>query len=341
MSDISIEIVKSTYINEDALRVQPYKVYRFGYGEGRVYYTMPDEKTVNVYSSLTTALNQSNPLAQPLLEWYCKLGYDEAKRFSKMKAHYGTMLHQLIGEVAISMECNLDKAHMQQIVEDYTSKHNYWQPECATWASTLQEDMVAWMQFAAKSKMRVLAVELCLVSDKMLYATQIDIVCKMFDDVKGNWGEVYKSGERKGEPKETYKEFEFTALINMKSGRHGFYRSQGIQLEAERRIFEENYPDIKIDKIYNWSPKEWNNYADDKESYQLKDWTGEVNEREFDAIMVLADERYRQKVMEKEFNQIYGQVYWNNYPTNCVKRVTMADILTFHAEQKLRNQILL
>ena len=45
-----------------------------------------------------------------------------------------------------------------------------------------------------------------------------------------------RPADRKGEPKETTKVIEKTAIINFKSGKHGFYRSNGIQIECERQF---------------------------------------------------------------------------------------------------------
>src|SRR3546814_20574386 len=54
----------------------------------------------------------------------------------------------------------------------------------------------------------------------------------------------------------------------------------GIHLEAERELWEENFPDLPLDAAYNWSPKEWTSTP----SYNLKDWTGDVTREEVDLI---------------------------------------------------------
>src|SRR5690606_26774355 len=93
------------------------------------------------------------------------------------------------------------------------------------------------------------------------------------------------------------------AIINFKSGRHGFYRSNGIQIEAERQLWEENFPDLPLDAAFNWSPKDWTGGSP---TYNLKDWTGDISMDEVEAVMKLADIRYASKAERKQYTSISG-----------------------------------
>jgi len=82
-------------------------------------------------------------------------------------------------------------------------------------------------------------------------------------------GEVYKSGAKAGEPKESKQARKVTAMIDYKSGRKGFYVSHEIQLKIYQELFEAVFPEDPIEKLYNFSPKDWRTSP----SYNLKDQT--------------------------------------------------------------------
>jgi hypothetical protein len=86
---------------------------------------------------------------------------------------------------------------------------------------------------------------------------------------KGFFGEVYKAGEKKGMPKESKQEKVVTAIVDFKSSENGFFDKHFFQLQLNKRIFEENYPDRSIDRLFNWSPKAWIS----EPTFNLKDQT--------------------------------------------------------------------
>jgi beta-xylosidase len=64
------------------------------------------------------------------------------------------------------------------------------------------------------------------------------------------------------------------AIIDWKTGKHGFYRSHEAQLHMYKLLVEENFPEIAEKheiRLYNWAPKEWENEDDAK--YTFKDQT--------------------------------------------------------------------
>jgi hypothetical protein len=236
-----------------------------------------------------------------------------------MTQHYGTLMHLLIGEYLQTM--TFDFEEVEEKVRVYLSDKSYWERECADWGEKLRYDIAAFIQFSVDVKLVPLGIEYVLLSSTRNYGTLIDLVCKMTIEEKGFHGEVYQSGARKGEPKETKQAREITAIINFKSGRHAFYRSNGIQCICEKMLWEENFPDVPLDAAFNWCPKEWHTTP----SYNLKDWTGEVEQSEIDAVLMLADLRYGSKAVNKQYVSVGGQYYSTRSLDECVRVVPVEE----------------
>ena len=318
---MSLELVTCDWFDADALRLPSYRVGRIYANGGRFYIRINEdgslESPLRAYTSLTTAIDQCQPMAPSLLEWYCKWGYAEAKRLGRVAAMYGTMLHLEIGSYLQLNYYDFDT--VQERIAAVLTKENYYPPECAEWETNLKYDMAAWIAFAQEYQIKPLGIEYVLLSDRG-FGTLIDLVCRLKMPVKGFHGEVYKSGDRTGQPKETTVSIEKTAIINFKSGRHGFYPSHGIQLCCEKLLWEENFPDLPLDCALNWSPKEWQVTP----SWNLKDWTGEISTEEIDAVLNLAQIRYGDKAMDKKFISIQGQAF-STRPIDCVQIKTVAE----------------
>jgi len=73
--------------------------------------------------------------------------------------------------------------------------------------------------------------------------------------------------------------------LDAKSGRKGFYDDHVVQLAAYDVLIKENFPEIKIDKLFNWAPKDWRNAP----TYHLKDQTDSWNIEKFPHMMAMAE----------------------------------------------------
>lgn len=319
---MSFELVTPDWFDADAIRLPDYKVGRVYYGGGRSYLRiLPDgtlEQPFRLYTSLTTAIDSCQPTEQGLLQWYCSHGLDEATRLSKLAANYGTLMHREIGSYLSLNYYDFDT--IQERVTAFLSEVNYWQPETDQWTDKLKYDVAAFISFAQEYEIKPLGIEYVLLSNRG-FGTMIDLVCKLKVPVKGFHGELYKSGDRKGQPKETTERLEKTAVINFKSGRHGFYRNHGIQITCEKLLWEENFPDLPIDCAMNWSPKEWIVSPD----YNLRDWAGEIEEDEINAIMALAQIRYGNKAINKKYIGISGQAFSTRPISGCISMQTVEE----------------
>lgn len=252
----------------------PYQLKRINLKKGR-YYIKPGRPKPFMFQSVTSALGVSTPLPDAIIKKMCETGYREWKIFLNERATYGTIMHILAADHLTQGGTDFDA--LGEKVFNLFSKYRVSEDLWFQWYEDLNQDMLAFAQFCMEYNVRPHLVEIPLASEAYGFAGTIDIVCDITVSEKGFWGEVYKSGERKGEPKETKQEIEYTAVIDLKSGRHGHTNQHAEQLRLCEMLIRENYPERtagKIIKLYNWSPKDWRTEA----GYSLTDQTDKNTE---------------------------------------------------------------
>jgi hypothetical protein len=47
------------------------------------------------------------------------------------------------------------------------------------------------------------------------------------------------------------------AIVDFKSGRHGFFPQHEAQLKMYERMWNENFPTVPVTHVFNWSPDNW------------------------------------------------------------------------------------
>lgn len=277
---LHIETVNTDWYDSDAIRLPSYKVGRVTFGAGRSYFRINEDGTLampfRLYTSLTTTIGQSLPDSQHLLDWKLSLGKLESERYSRMKAHYGTMMHEQIG-VFIQSGGTWDLGMASEVVDRYILENSLNYPECANWERDLQKDLMAFGLFYHERRVKPLGLEYVLLS-KTGFGTPIDLVCELDLD-----------GGRK------------RAVINFKSGRKGFYESHEIQMEFERQLWNENFPDMIAEVACNWAPSDWRS----KPGYKLKEWSSAVAQ-ELPHIIALAEIRYARAAENRKYKVFSG-----------------------------------
>lgn len=269
VKDLHAEEVKALYFDSEALIEPPYKLFRLdSKGGNRNYYRFDEKNNPEFFISVTTFIGRSMPMNFHLLKWYADMGMQRAEEHKNERADYGTYMHGVIEKLTIARKYDLDKLY-DDLVE-YAQTKGRGQEYADKWYFEMKKDILAWAQFLIDYNVKPLAIEVMLCSPKYGYAGAIDLLCEMDFEFKGFYGEVYKSGVRKGEPKETKETRRIKAIVDAKSGKKGFFEGHEVQLHAYKNMFEENYPDIKIDKVFNWAGNEWRGVTP---TYKLKDQT--------------------------------------------------------------------
>lgn len=238
--DTTIEKMTPMYFDSTKLLSQPAPLYRLDSGSHRYYYRFDGEEPI-FYTSVTTLIKNTLPTSPHLIKWLIDKGGDAGKDEALERAHYGTFMHQCCGELLINGKFDLDE--MPKKLQQFATKENII-PK-ADWLENLKKDVLAFAQFMIDRNVHPLAIEVCLYHPTDGYAGAIDLACEM-DFGHGR----------------------ITAIVDLKSGRKGFYESHEIQLRAYQEMWQIHFPGRPIDKIFNWSPKD---YRGVKPTYNLKD----------------------------------------------------------------------
>lgn len=274
--------IQAEFFNEDALQEQPETVYRLDSSGHRYYYTFDEDGEPRFYVSVTTLIKQTLPTSPSLVKWIADMGYEESQRYAQERAHYGTFMHSQIAELLIARCYNLDtiRDRLKLFIESEQLPSDF-----MGYADDIKKDILAFAQFMKDTDLNPLAIELVLTNPEDGYAGAIDLAAELTIEEKGFFGEVYKTGVNTGKPKETKRQRRIRAIIDFKSGRKGFFPEYEIQLHAYMKMWNMHFEAHPIDKVFNWSPKEWRGKIP---TYNFKDQTDSKNAKKLPYLVELA-----------------------------------------------------
>jgi hypothetical protein len=282
---IEIEQLKADYFDSTALKESPIKLRRTNIKGKRYYYTAIDGK-IKLYPSATTITKAVLPTSPYLISWISSLGEKEAKRYSISRAHYGSIMHIAFSKFLIAEEMNIPD-DLEEIFNEYAENNNIQiEPE---WCDDLAQDMIGFAQFGYEYDIEPIAIEIPLKCDGLGFACTVDLIARITVEEKGFYGEVYKSGPRKGESKETKQRLQKVAIIDYKSGRKGSYLDNEIQLELCKQAVIENFPELGDQMILNYHPKDWKS----KPGYTINNQTGKHTIEVLKAYMEIYNSRFK------------------------------------------------
>lgn len=262
-------IIKPLLYNHNVLLTDPPIVYRHDVKGWRKYYSINKLLKYIEKSSVTTILDKVMPLPFWLEQWRASYGINKANEIMKQAGFYGTLLHTCLGDYLIAKKFDLSTIPARIRTYVYSNRISF---DTWDWDDKLRHDILAFHHFVMHYNVNPLAVELVLISDDKGYGGAIDLVCEMTIG-SGENGKILKTDikfDKNGEIRED-KTRRVIAIIDFKSGRHGFSESNEAQVHMYKNLFTEHYPHVPIEKVFNWAPKDWN--KSDAPSYFLKDQT--------------------------------------------------------------------
>lgn len=270
---------------DGALIEPPYKVWQLNSKGHRYYYKFDDNGTPEFYPSVTTILSQTMPQSPFLIKWIADKGIDEAERYKAERAAYGTFMHAQFEELIINRVYDLDglKGKLKEYIEVYRLPDDF-----IYYADDLKKDVLAFAQFVLDYDVRPLAVEIALVHPYYKYAGMIDCPCTMRAKIG--------SDDR------------INAIVDFKSGRKGFYEESEIQLGMYRDMWNVNFEQFPVTRIFNFSPKDWRK----KPSYNLKEQTESPNIRKIPYLLEIA--AIEDEKRDNTFTAVNGMVVLDDAP---------------------------
>lgn len=258
---MTVEEMKTMFFDTTALVEPPYKVWQLNSKGHRYYYRYDEQGNPEFFPSVTTILSQTMPKSQHLIKWIADKGIDEAERYKEERAAYGTFMHASFEKLIIDRVYDLD--NLKTELKEYI----YYQrlPEgFISYVDDLKKDILAFAQFMIDYDVKPLAVEIALVHPIYKYAGMIDLPCTMLEK-PGSTNRV-------------------TAIVDFKSGKKGFYEEAEIQLHLYREMWNENFKDLPINRVYNFAPKDWRR----RPTYNLKDQTNSPNAKKMPYLLEIA-----------------------------------------------------
>jgi len=262
MNEQSIEFVES-FFNDSAIKI-PEKFYRVKKGGSRYYV----DSEFNLKIGITSFLSKILPENYYLQLWKKEVGEKNAAQILKDRANYGTMFHILTANVLrsyITTKAYKIPLLLHQIDEELQS----FGFEAKGYELTeLQSDLASFAQFCEAYKPEPILLETPLASKDMPLAATLDFFGTIEIEVSGFFGEVYKSGVNKGEPKKSKQIERVHAVIDFKTmiKKESNYESNkaiGVsnkfQLNYQRLFLVDTYPEFADKNIlmFNAIPKNW------------------------------------------------------------------------------------
>ncbi len=258
---MTVEEIRAVYFNADALKEPAYRLFQLNSDGHRYYYRFNDAGEPEFYPSVTTLLKQVMPTPPALLDWMIANGKDGSTEKRDLAAAYGTFMHGEFEKLIINRRYDFDSVPAALLA--YMERENLPEKVFAEWLPKVRKDVLAFAQFIKDWNVKPLAVEIGLYHPKFHYAGCLDLPCVMTDP------KTVKS---------------FTALVDFKSGRKGFYEEHELQLHLYKDAWNCWYESMPITRVFNFSPKDWRKAP----TYNLKDQTDSVNAKKLPYLLALA-----------------------------------------------------
>lgn len=295
---MTAEEMMAVFFDKNALVDPNYKVWQLNSNGHRYYYRYDEFGNPEFYPSVTTILAQTMPTPYHLQQWIAEKG-EEAERIKMDRAAYGTFMHAQFEELLINRTYDLDdlKNKLKIYIEDKQLPADF-----IGYADSLKKDVLSFAQFVIDYDVRPLAVEIALVHPLHKYAGMIDCPCTM------------KSSPKSDEY--------ISAIVDFKSGKKGFYENCEIQLGMYRDLWNVNFEQYPIERIFNFAPKDWRK----KPTYNLKEQTDSPNLKKIPCLLEIA--AIEDNKIDNTFTSVNGTINLDsaNLETNIVS-MTLSEIV--------------
>ncbi len=222
-----------------------------------------------LYPGVTSVCGAMMPESKILREWWCSFpSYDLAEAELDKLAAKGTVMHSLFAMCMNNELPDFGTSEFDRILRGLIANQRIdVDSVIGEWRGFMCKALLGFKQFCYDHNVEVLAIEIVLCEPNVEYddgsilrgySMQVDMLCYMDYSIKGEWGEVYKSGPNKDKPKITSKTVRVLADVDFKSG-SGNYPEHIMQLMLHRPAIERAFPHLETKdmRLFNWHPKDF------------------------------------------------------------------------------------
>jgi hypothetical protein len=279
-----IEAIKAEYLNKDYIIEPVYTNYRINNKGKRFYARLFDDKKIVTAPSFSAIKESVSPVPYGLIDWYVQRGWEYCKWFLEHSANYGTYFHHLCGRILRGDKILTTESFILVDMQTFFTKNDLDFEGCKKWMADtrynkpkrdLRKDLYGFVRWAQDYKVKPIAIEYPVMDNDGLWAGTIDMVCKLTEPLTA------------AEIKSEKQPIEITAMVDMKSGINGFYEDHEIQLHAYKHSWNQEQPELFIDKVFNYgchdfrlplsnrvTPYKFKDQTDSKHAYKWQYWVG-------------------------------------------------------------------
>jgi len=229
--------IEAEYLNENYI-IESRGIYRLD-NNGKRYYIRYNNDKVEYAPSATTVLDDQIPKKKYLEKWMIDnhLNYKNYLTEMKIKADYGTLLHIGFAELLQEKTIFLDDDSIKERIENYfkTTYDEYYLHKnninILKWIKRFKKDIISIICFVKDYQIKPIAIEMPLIGviNENLIGGCVDLICKLKIEEKDK-----------------------IALIDLKSTEKDYFsESNLIQLLIYKEIWNQNFPEYKIEQVYN------------------------------------------------------------------------------------------
>ena len=228
----------------------PYKLRRFDRGDDRYYHIISRNKIKESYISITSLCSKVLPITEGLKRYIGNMGYEGSQKDMAIRAARGSLYH------IESMRPILKKGYsFTKLETTFKESLPYWARDYADeWLEEFKRDLMCWFLFLKERVRKIYAVETPLRCKKWGYATTIDMRAEV------------KFGRRYVD-----------SIVDLKSGKKGFFEPHVLQLHGCREAWNENFPNLKATHIFNFAPVDYRKSVTYKLENQTEKMIGEFD----------------------------------------------------------------
>lgn len=330
---MTIEEMKALYFDHHALHEPRYRLWQFNSAGRRYYYTFGKGGEAIFFPSVTTILRNVMPENRFLTEWKVSLGKEAAEAYTQERADYGSFIHGQLATLAALRSYNLDG--VRDALVDYTQRNKIAAGFVDAHEEEAKADIIAFARWMWEYDVQPYAIEVSLFSS-VGYAGMIDLVANQRTVSRSEEAMAVSVAKAAADDAKVAKirakaAERIDAIDDFKTGKKGFYDEHAVQLEMYRRMWNENFPDKPIDRIFNVAPKDWRKTARKAVSFSFEEQTNNPVLRRVDLFIELF------KLMDEDDRtivQMQGTISLDNPSADTVRLFKLPELVKEWAERQ-------